>query len=101
MPELTEKQIQAQIVEYLRWHGWFVSEIRERYSNGTGRYSDPGIPDIVAIKNGRTIWLEVKTPKGKVRPSQIKWHEECIKHGGKVHTVRIFPDDLEGIGNVH
>lgn len=95
MPDLSEKEIQEQIVGYLRLRGWEVSEIRERYAAGQGRYSQPGIPDVYCIKGGRSVWLEVKTRTGKVRPAQVEWHERHKNAGGEVYVVRSVEEAAE------
>ena len=47
-----ESSIQTAISEALTENGWFVVKIMMASKNG--------IPDLMAIKNGRTIFIEVK-----------------------------------------
>lgn len=84
-----EKDIQREIVKHLKDSGWEVMVIRERFA---GRPSDPGIPDVVAIKSGRTMWLEVKRPNGIVRKTQVKRHKDMRSQGAEVYVVRSIED---------
>ena len=51
-----ESEIQAAIKEYLQWTGWFV------FKNHQSLGSHRGVADLVAMKDGLTVWIEVKTP---------------------------------------
>ncbi len=55
----------------------------------TGR---PGCPDIVAIKDGKFIGLEVKTINGRQSPAQKIAEKEIINAGGEYHIVRSISD---------
>jgi Holliday junction resolvase len=63
--------------QYLRLKGWMV--IRHQQ----GSMCQPGIPDLSAIRNGRTIYLECKSPKwrGKLSKDQEKFKAELEQHG--------------------
>lgn len=43
-----------------------------------------GIPDLMALKNGETIFIEVKTTKGVLSPLQIERKRELENQGFKV-----------------
>lgn len=43
-----------------------------------------GIPDLMALKNGETIFIEVKTTKGVLSPLQIERKKELENQGFKV-----------------
>jgi len=51
--------IKRDVVYYLRIKGWFVVNMFQ----SLGSYK--GIADLYAIKEGRSVWIELKTPKGK------------------------------------
>ena len=55
---LTENEIQNEIRERLRWAGWYV--IRHQQSMGSLK----GLSDLSAIRNGQTVYIEVKKPGG-------------------------------------
>lgn len=84
--KLTEADIQRQIKEYLQWHGWFVVKIHQ----SLGSYR--GIADLYALKDGQHIWIEVKTPNGRLSEYQEKFRDDVISHGGKYIVARGIED---------
>ena len=61
-----ESEIRAQIKQYLQWQGWFVFYQLQ----GLGSYL--GLPDLQAVKDGCTIYIEVKRPGGRQSAKQKK-----------------------------
>lgn len=57
-PAIKETDIQRQVKEYLQWNGWFV------FKNHQSLGSYKGIADLYALKGGRGVWVEIKTPTG-------------------------------------
>jgi len=57
-----ESTIQARIIKRYEGMGWFVVKL-----NLT---STPGIPDLLCLRQGRAMFIEVKRPKQKPRPLQ-------------------------------
>lgn len=49
--------------------------------------SRAGLPDVVAAKDGRVIWIEVKRDGGELRPSQKHEIPLMRKAGCEVHIV--------------
>lgn len=41
----------------------------------------PGVPDIIILHAGRTMWLELKSNKGKLSPTQEGWREWLCDNG--------------------
>lgn len=80
--KLTETEIQNQIRAYLRMNGWYV--IRHQQSLGSLK----GLSDLTAIKNGLTIYIEVKTPRGVQSKYQKEFQDEIESHGGKYFLVK-------------
>ena len=83
-PKLNEKDIQRQIVDYLRTKGWFVAITSQKGFS----FATPGLPDLIAVKDSirkrrRTVWIEVKGPKGKQRPEQLRFQEGLETQGGE------------------
>lgn len=89
-PKLKESDIQKLIREFLQWHGWFVFKIHQ----SLGSY--PGVADLYAIKNGRSVWIEVKTPKGKQSKDQKKFQQNIEAHGGE-YLLATCTEDLEAL----
>jgi len=71
-----ESEIRAQVKEFLQWQGWFVFY----HLQGLGSY--PGLPDMQAVKDGRTIYIEIKRPGGRQSPKQKKFQQDLEVAGG-------------------
>ena len=89
-PKEKETDIQNQIRDYLRMKGWFV--IRHQQSMGSLK----GLSDLSALKNGITIYIEVKTSKGKQSEYQKQFQQEIESHGG-VYILARGIDDVSDI----
>jgi hypothetical protein len=57
-------------------------------------YAVNGISDLIAIKDGVVLFLEVKTPHGKQSPDQIKFMK-AIRSKGCIYEVLTSVDDAE------
>lgn len=84
---MTESQIQSDIKEYLKYRGYFVFKVHQQ-----GKYTHPGITDLIAVKNGHAAFIEVKNKKGKMSPEQIQFMEDIVSHGGKHIIARGIED---------
>jgi len=60
------------------------------------KHSLKGVPDIIIIREGMFIGIEVKGPKGKMRPDQFIFKARCEAQGGKYYTVYCL-DDLKKV----
>lgn len=48
----------------------------------------PGVPDICILLDGaRTVWIELKTDKGKVSKHQENWAKKANQRGHQVHLI--------------
>ena len=88
---MKEREIRKQIQDYLRWTGWFV------YYNLAGLGSYPGLSDLVAVKNGRVVHIEVKTPKGRQSDWQKRFQRDLEAAGGEYILARSVAD-VEHLG---
>lgn len=79
----SEAQLHREILDYCRARGWPVVHSRMDVPQTAG----VGTPDfVVALPGGRTLWVEAKSKKGKLRPEQAAWmaalraveHEACV-----------------------
>lgn len=84
----TETDIQNAIRDFLRWRGWFVI----RHQQGLGCHK--GLSDLTAIKGGRTVYIEVKRPKGTQSDAQLDFQADIEAHGG-LYVVARSVDDVE------
>lgn len=88
---MKERDIRKQIQEYLRWTGWFV------YYNLAGLGSYPGLSDLVAVKDGRVVHIEVKMPGGRQSEKQKKFQKDLEAAGGEYILARSV-EDVEHLG---
>ncbi len=84
--EQPETGIRRAIVDFLRVHGWKVARLVQ------SPLSEKGIPDLVAIRCGQTVWIEVKTPKGRLSAHQEAWLQDLEEHGGWWIVARSVED---------
>lgn len=70
----------------LEARGWYVVRIHQSLG------STPGIADLVAMGFGRTIWIEVKTPKGRLNDHQRLFQYGVEVSGGEYRVVRSLED---------
>lgn len=80
-----EKKVQTKIKKYLENKGWKVLKVIQ--------LSENGYPDILALKDGQAIWIEVKRPGAKPRPLQVHRIDQLKKMG----FVAFYADKLETV----
>ncbi len=77
---MKESTIEARLVRMVRAKGGLCYKF---VSPG-----NPGVPDrIVITPEGRTIYVELKTPVGRLAKVQKWQHEELRKRGAEVRTL--------------
>ncbi|TWH48524.1 VRR-NUC domain-containing protein [Sporomusa sp. KB1] len=81
-----ETDTQNAIREYLCWHGWYV--IRHQQSLGSLK----GLTDLTALKEGWTVYIEVKTLTGRLSEDQEKFRDNVVAHGGTYVVARSVED---------
>lgn len=82
----SEADVKQLTWDYLQIKGWFIFPILQ----GLGCYK--GISDYIAIKAGRTVYVETKSPAGKQRPEQINFQAEIEAKGGEYFLVDCYED---------
>ena len=103
--EVKETEIQNAICEYLavkrhffwRSNNTGVYDPTRKIFRAMPKYAKHGVPDIIVIRDGFFIGLEVKTPKGRLSEHQKTFHKECKEVGGEIYTVRSI-DDVINLG---
>lgn len=83
---MLESKIQASILKYLKTEDYFT--VKTIVNNKAG------VPDIYALKDGISIWIEVKRPGGRVSPIQSYIHSQIREKGGIIFVVDSL-DDLK------
>lgn len=81
-----EGAVLSQVRDFLRLHGWKVVRIHQSLG------SEKGIPDLVAIREGHHVWIEVKAPKGRLSEDQERWLQDLENHGGHYIVARSVED---------
>jgi hypothetical protein len=74
-----ESKLQTRVIKSLKRKGWLVPKIMLCSINGW--------PDVEAIKNGKTVRLELKAPGEPLEPLQEYVHAQIKIHGGEVHKI--------------
>jgi len=82
---MTEQRIQKKITDQLTNDGWFVIKLMKTSING--------IPDLMALKNGTTKFIEVKKPRGIISEIQ-KYRIKQLRKQGFEAVV------MDGIGSI-
>jgi len=88
---ITETDIKNQVKDYLSLRGWFHFPL----TAGIGSYK--GIPDRLAIKNGKTIYIEVKKPGGKQSEHQVEFQADLERAGGEYVLITCWEDLIKKI----
>lgn len=85
---LCESDVLTQVRDYLRAKGFYV--IRMHQSLG----SKKGVSDLIAIKDGRVLFIECKSQHAKSKQSgeQLIFQQQIEKHGGIYVLARSYED---------
>lgn len=76
-PVMTEKQLQAAIIDAARLLGWRVQWTHD------SRHSPAGYPDLTLVRARpgeppRLLFVELKTERGVVSPEQAAWLHDLV-----------------------
>ncbi len=85
-----EKEIRKEITDYLKLMGFFV------WWNLQGLGCYPGLPDLIAVKDGIHLCIEVKTKTGRISSNQKRFQEQIEKAGGHYIIARCYEDVKKG-----
>jgi hypothetical protein len=93
---ISEAEFMKQVIEYAKLHCWLAVHFRSTRTlraDGSVRYQTPvqadgaGWPDLVLVREargdreGRVVFAELKTDRGRVRPGQVEWIR-CLQSAG-------------------
>ena len=84
---MLEKNIQTKIKKKLELEGWFVIKLITTSCNG--------IPDIMALKGGKAMFIEVKQPDGKLSELQNVRIGQLLALGFDVKVWTAYGIDFE------
>tara|TARA_B110000902_G_scaffold122605_1_gene143511 strand:+ start:225 stop:476 length:252 start_codon:yes stop_codon:yes gene_type:complete len=54
----------------------------------TIRLNKSGFPDLMCLKDGKTVWIEIKEPTDTLKPLQKKRIDELIKIGFEAYCLK-------------
>ena len=106
MVEVKERAIEKQILDWLTLHGWFAWRFKDQVSFRDGRFFRPppyqinGVSDLCAINTGIVLFVEVKTPKGRMTKYHKEFQKNILEHGGhyilarRIEDVKNYIDEL-------
>lgn len=84
---MLESKIQSKIVKKLTEDGWLVIKLI--------RTSVSGVPDLMCLKEGKTMFIEVKQPKGVLSEIQQYRIAELRREGFEVFIWTDYKVDYE------
>ena len=101
LPAISEKEFQAQVIEFAHHHGWNIAHFRPaRTAKGwrTAVSADGnGFPDLVLLRD-RIIYAELKSEKGILWGHQDLWRKWIVGGGGEWYCWR--PGDWKDIERI-
>ncbi len=84
-----ETRLIARVRKQAKADGWLSFKW-----HGSG-YSQAGVPDVVFMKDGRTIWIEFKASGGGVVTLiQKAIQQDILDHGGECYVCWSFDDAM-------
>jgi hypothetical protein len=95
---VSEAAIQRSIVETVRNLGHVVIRVQSgkvKVRGGWMTLAEPGTPDLCLPF--LRAWGETKTPKGKLSPEQVTWHERARRAGVRVAVWRSAADAVKSV----
>ncbi len=101
MKELTEKQIENAILDYLShlpgcyWknNSTGVYDVAKKTFRRTSKWQRNGVSDVLGVSNtGQFIAIEVKSKKGRLSQNQKLFLEDINKNGGLGFVARSVDD---------
>ncbi len=96
-----ETAVQKSICDYLaiRKHFFWRSNNIPVFAQGRFRampkYSMNGVPDIILVKDGKFVGIEVKRKGGKQSDSQIRFQKQLELNGGKYILAESIDDIIK------
>ena len=77
LPVQTEREFQDAVVQLAQLCGWWI------YHTHDSRRSAPGFPDLVLAKQGRVVFAELKSQRGRVSEPQRAWLDALAPRVGQ------------------
>ena len=101
-----EQALQRQIAQFLdvalggtAWYGAIPlgggGRVRGAILHSTG--TKEGTPDMCVVDAGRVLFLELKSPKGRVSPAQEACHRALRRAGAPVYIIRSLDEAIAAL----
>lgn len=98
-----ETEVQRGICDYLALKRHFfwrnnnapIFDATRKTFRAMPKYTMKGIPDIIVIKDGFFVGLEVKRANTKLSEHQVEFQKLCKEHGAEYYCVRSIDDVIE------
>lgn len=84
--EKSETMHQKDVVDCLKSFGWEVFRLNSGRKGGIN-LCKAGTPDLLAMKDGISVFIEIKKPGKEPTKIQLKRHEELRANGFKVLVI--------------
>lgn len=88
----TETEIQSEIREYLQLCGWTVYRMNSGRKGGMLLHRK-GTPDLLAMRKGKSVFIEVKRPGYKPTKDQVEEHKRINDNGFAV----VIADSIDAV----
>jgi len=95
MPNLSENQVQRQILDFLEAKGMMPCLVGQKRKTRKSKYIRVGIPDILAFFKGRALFIEVKKKGGVTSDAQLDFIERLKFLGAYAFVADCLDDVLE------
>ena len=92
--EMSEDDLLAEVAQLLTLGGWRWHHMRR--SDLGQPMGDPGFPDIIAVRGGVLLAIELKAAKGRLEVGQREWLDD-IASSTPSYALIWRPTDLERI----
>lgn len=94
-----EAAFQAKVIKLAHEAGWMHQHsYRGRTAKGAWRTNaTPGFPDLLLLKRGRMVVLELKMPGNHASDDQNRWVSLFQSLGGNVEAFVVYPADWPAI----
>jgi Holliday junction resolvase len=92
MKKTPENLVKSEIKDWLDMRGWF------HFSLLQGLGACPGLPDLIAVKNGMVLFIEVKSDKGRLTNAQTAFAGKITGRGGHYIVARGYEDIVRFAG---
>ncbi|MXY96248.1 MAG: hypothetical protein F4Z29_00515 [Gemmatimonadetes bacterium] len=57
----------------------------------------PGAPDIIVLRDGVAVAVEVKSRSGQLTPRQVAWGEKWEANGGRYRCCRTLHEVMDAV----